>query len=56
MTFNQVVADAGLGRDVTPHILRHTAATWMLQNGTDVAERHAAPRGGRIPRHESKGA
>jgi integrase len=38
MTFNQVVADAGLGRDVTPHILRHTAATWMLQNGTPLRE------------------
>jgi integrase len=38
MTFNQVVADAGLGSDVTPHILRHTAATWMLQNGASLRE------------------
>jgi integrase len=38
MTFNQVGADAGLGRDVTPHILRHTAVTWMLQNGTPPRE------------------
>lgn len=26
---------AGLGPDVTPHILRHTAATWGMQNGAD---------------------
>lgn len=34
--FNQVVADAGLGPDVTPHVLRHTAVTWMLMDGYDV--------------------
>lgn len=31
---------AGLGEDVTPHILKHTAITWMMQSGTtpwDVA-------------------
>jgi integrase len=38
LTFNQVVADAGLGPDVTPHILRHTAATWMVQNGVPLRE------------------
>src|SRR5690606_2510311 len=27
---------AGLGPDVTPHVLRHTAATWMMQNGADL--------------------
>lgn len=32
--FANVVADAGLGNDVTPHVLRHTAATW----GTDMWE------------------
>ena len=34
--FNQVVADAGLGPDVTPHVLRQTAVTWMLMDGYDV--------------------
>lgn len=27
---------AGLGEDVTPHIFRHTAATWLMMAGTDV--------------------
>jgi integrase len=27
---------SGLGRDVTPHTLRHTRATWLMQNGIDV--------------------
>lgn len=29
---------AGLGPDVTPHILRHTCATWMMQSGIDQWE------------------
>jgi integrase len=29
---------AGLGADVTPHTLRHTAATWMMQNGVEAWE------------------
>ena len=38
--FANAVANAGLGPDVTPHILRHTAATWLMQASTDpVASR-----------------
>lgn len=33
--FRNVVADAGLSNDVTPHTLRHTTATWLMQAGTD---------------------
>lgn len=29
---------AGLGEDVVPHTLRHTAATWLMQAGVDVFE------------------
>jgi integrase len=29
---------AGLGPDVTPHTLRHTATTWLMQRGVPVAE------------------
>jgi integrase len=39
--FRNVRAQAGLGPDVVPHILRHTLVTWMLQAGKktwDVAE------------------
>ncbi|XUM19818.1 tyrosine-type recombinase/integrase [Bradyrhizobium oligotrophicum S58] len=32
------VRDAGLGPDVTPHTWRHTAATWLMQAGTDLWE------------------
>ncbi|RRI03945.1 hypothetical protein EH240_09345 [Mesorhizobium tamadayense] len=27
---------AGLKRSVTPHILRHSRATWMMQQGIDL--------------------
>lgn len=33
--FRAVREAAGLGVDVTPHILRHTAATWGMQNRAD---------------------
>lgn len=36
--FCNAVADAGLGPDVTPHVLRHTAATWLMQAGVDLWE------------------
>jgi len=31
-----VVKAAGLGPDVTPHVLRHTAVTWMLWEGKTI--------------------
>jgi integrase len=36
--FSNAVASAGLGPDVTPHVLRHTAATWLMQSGVDIWE------------------
>jgi len=36
--FGKTVESAGLGPDVTPHVLRHTCATWMMQNGADLWE------------------
>lgn len=35
---NAAVRAAGLGSDVTPHIWRHTVATWLMQGGGDVAK------------------
>jgi integrase len=32
------VKRAGLGPDVTPHVLRHTRATWLMQAGVDPWE------------------
>lgn len=36
--FNTAVRLAGLGDDVVPHTLRHTAATWLMQAGVDMWE------------------
>jgi integrase len=35
--FRAVARSVGLD-DVTPHVLRHTAATWLMQLGTDKWE------------------
>jgi len=35
-TFRRMVKAAGLDSKVTPHTLRHTAATWLMQAGTDI--------------------
>lgn len=37
-TMKEVAKAAGLGDEVTPHVLRHTAATWQMQAGTDILE------------------
>jgi integrase len=34
--FAAAVQAAGLGSDVTPHILRHTCATWLMQSGVNL--------------------
>lgn len=36
--FAGVVADAGLDRAITPHWMRHTAATWLMRRGVEVWE------------------
>lgn len=37
-SWTTVREEAGLGPDVTPHTLRHTAATWLMQAGVDIFE------------------
>lgn len=37
-TLKEVARAAGLGDEVTPHVLRHTAATWQMQAGVDIWE------------------
>jgi integrase len=34
--FASLVKAASLGPEVTPHTLRHTAATWLMQSGADL--------------------
>ena len=35
-TFGSIVKEANLGKHVTPHTLRHTAATWLMDEGHKV--------------------
>lgn len=34
--FASCVADGGLNPDITPHWMRHTCATWLMEGGADV--------------------
>jgi integrase len=36
--FSRAVARSGLDRSVTPHVLRHTCATWLMQRGRPAWE------------------
>lgn len=36
--FGRAVAEAGLSGKITPHTLRHTAATWLMQAGVPIWE------------------
>ena len=40
--FQAAVRAAGLGPEVTPHILRHTCATWLMQKGVNCGMRPAS--------------
>jgi integrase len=35
-SFAAAVTAAGINRHITPHVLRHTAATWAMQSGANV--------------------
>jgi integrase len=37
-SWKRAVKDAGLSDDVTPHVLRHTRATWLMQAGVPLWE------------------
>jgi integrase len=45
--FAAAVEAAGLGADVTPHILRHTCATWLMQGGVNLWDAAGLPAGSR---------
>ena len=34
--FEGCVRDAGLPAEITPHWMRHTAATWLMEGGVDM--------------------
>jgi integrase len=34
--WDAVVKEAGLGPEVTPHVLKHSAATWLMRAGVDL--------------------
>lgn len=36
--FAACIADAGLSPEITPHWMRHTAATWLMEGGADIWE------------------
>ena len=35
-SFASCIADAGLNPDITPHWLRHTSATWLMERGVTI--------------------
>jgi integrase len=37
-TLKDIAMEIGLGKDITNHTLRHTAATWQMQAGTNIFE------------------
>ena len=39
--FKHAVSLAGLRGKVTPHTLRHTAATWLMQRGVPIGQAEA---------------
>ena len=36
--FREAVSRAGLRKEITPHVLRHTAAVWMIEDGASITE------------------
>jgi len=35
-SFASCIADAGLSEEISPHWMRHTCATWLMEAGVDV--------------------